>query len=349
MEISVIVPVYNAEKYLPRCMDSLLAQTFTDMEIILVDDGSVDRSGFFCDRYAELNGISVIHQENSGLGFARNRGMKRALGKYILFLDSDDYFENSLLKELYDAAEGQNADLVIGGFTTVYPDGRTEAFPYTQKTVVFSENNMKELVLNIVGALPEEKQDTKYGMSACARLYRRDIITEYGLKFVSERELISEDLIFNLDFLYYAKRAAVIETVSYFYCTNAGSLSKRPRSDRFQKDCELYEAVKKRLNRFCGKNEYELYLHRFLISRARFDMIQEVIYHDRVEQRYPLWSAVKDMVNNKELQDALQEYPWTHLPMMQGIFAYMMKKRNIGILILLIRMKQRFRPGNQNI
>lgn len=349
IKISVIVPVYNVEKYLPRCMDSLLAQTFTDREIILVDDGSTDRSGFLCDRYAESEGTSVVHQENAGLGFARNSGMKRALGRYILFLDPDDYFENTLLEELYDAAESQRADIAIGGFTTVYPDGRTEAAPYTQKPVVFSENNMKELVLNIVGALPEEKQDSKYGMSVCARLYRRDIITEHEVKFISERKLISEDLIFNLDFLHHAKKAVVIGTVSYFYCTNAGSLSKRHRSDRFQKDCELHKDVRKRLNRYCGENEYALYLHRLLISRARFDMIQEVIYHDRVEHGYPLRNAIKDMVNNKELQDALQEYPWPHLPMMQGIFAYMMKKRNIDILILLIRMKQRFRPGNQNI
>lgn len=349
MEVSVIVPVYNVETYLPRCMESLLAQTFTDREIILVDDGSMDKSGSLCDEYCALEGISVIHQENMGLGLARNSGMKKAVGKYILFLDSDDYFGEDLLKELYDAAESQKADLTIGGFTTVYPDGRTEAFPYTRQPVIFSERRIKDLALNIAGSLPKERQDSKYGVSACARLYRRDIITGHGLRFVSERKLISEDLIFNLDFLYYAKRAVVIGTASYFYCTNAGSLSKRPRSDRFQKDCELYEAVRKRLNRFCGENEYELYLHRLLISRARFDMIQEVIFHDRTKQNYPLRKAVKSIVDRKELQAALRGYPWKHLPMMQGIFTYMMKKRRISILILLIRLKQRFRPGNQNI
>lgn len=349
MEVSVIVPVYNVETYLPRCMESLLAQTFTDREIILVDDGSTDKSGFLCDEYCALEGITVIHQENMGLGSARNSGMKKALGKYILFLDSDDYFGVDLLKELYDAAESQKADLTIGGFTTVYPDGRMQAFPYTQRPVSFSEDGIKDLVLNITGSLPKERQDSKYGVSACARLYRREIITNHGLEFVSERKLISEDLIFNLDFLYYAKRAAVIGTVSYFYCTNAGSLSKKLRSDRFHKDCELYEAVRKRLNRFCGEDEYGLYLHRLLISRARFDMIQEVIYHDKVEQKYPLRKAVKTIVNRKELQAALRRYPWKHLPTMQGIFAYMIKKRRISILILLIRLKQRFTPGNQNI
>ncbi len=349
MEVSVIVPVYNGEKYLPRCMESLLAQKFKDREIILVDDGSSDGSGFLCDEYSALEGVSVIHQENMGLGLARNSGMKKASGKYILFLDSDDYFGDSLIKELYDAAEGERADLVIGGFTTVYPDGRTKAFPLTQKLMEFSEATVNELVLNIVGSLPEERQDSKYGVSACARLYRRDIITKYGLGFVSERELISEDLIFNLDFLYYAKKAVVIGTASYFYCTNAGSLSKKPRSDRFQKDCELYEAVEKRLNRFCKESEYKLYLYRFIISRARFDMIQGVVYHDREKQGYPLRDTVEDMVNNKKLQLALQEYPWWRLPVMQGIFAYMMKKRNMSILILLIRLKQQFRPGNQNI
>lgn len=349
MKVSVIVPVYNVEKYLKRCMESLLAQTLPEKEIILIDDGSTDNSGAMCDDYARLPCVKVIHQENAGLGMARNSGMSAATGEYVTFMDSDDYIGSELLERLYCACKEQNADIGISGFSIVYPDGRQEPRSCTDVMQGFAGEEVRSVILGTVGTLPEEPLDSKYGASACAKLYRRDLIKAYGIGFVSERELISEDLIFNLTFLNHVGKVVITPDAAYYYCTNENSLSKRHRGDRFAQDCKLCMAVEKLLAANFKKEEYELYWKRLLISRARFDMIQEVVYHDKVDRKYPLRQAIKRMVEQVDLQESLQCYPWYRLPKMQGIFALMMKQKRTGILIWLVRIKQFFMPGNQSL
>lgn len=123
--ISVIIPVYNAEKYLRRCLDSVVAQTYRNLEIICVDDGSVDESGKICDQYAVRDArIKVIHQENQGLSAARNKGLDAAEGEYIAFVDSDDYILEDMFERLYIALTRFNTMYVICGFNAVDPDGK---------------------------------------------------------------------------------------------------------------------------------------------------------------------------------------------------------------------------------
>lgn len=112
--VSVIVPVYNVEKYLARCIQSVCGQSYQGLEIILVDDGSKDKSGVICDEYAEQDGrIKVIHKENGGLGDARNAGVEKAEGKYLLFVDSDDRIHENLVRDTVETAEKNQADMVI--------------------------------------------------------------------------------------------------------------------------------------------------------------------------------------------------------------------------------------------
>lgn len=345
MKISVILPVYNVAAYLERSMASLLAQTCSDREIILVDDGSTDGSGTLCDGYALRPDVRVIHRENGGLGMARNSGIEAARGEYLLFLDPDDYFGPELLGNLLDAAERCGADLAIGGFTIVGPDGRTHPRPLSPERVFRTPEEMSELVFHTVGAPPEEALDSQYGVSACGRLYRREVLQRGRLRFVSERQLISEDLIFNVDFMQWAGSAVVTADTSYFYCTNAESLSKRHREDRFAQDCALFLAVEERLARRYPEACYRLCLDRLLISRARYDMIQEAAYRDLVDGSYPARERILEILENRELRRALEHYPWRRLPRMQGIFAWFMKRRQAGVLLALIRLKRWFLSG----
>lgn len=345
MKISVVIPVYQVEAYLEECVSSLLSQSFLDWEAILVDDGSTDRCPALCDAWAARDErIRVVHQENRGLGMARNRGLEEAAGEYVLFLDSDDFFGPELLKNLAEAAEHHEADLVLGGLVIVRPDGGKRPGPALPERVFRSPGEMRELLYHTVGAPPEDPLDSRYGVSACGRLYRRAVIEETGLRFASERQLISEDLIFNMDFIQRASSAAVIPDASYFYRTNIGSLSKRHRQDRFEKDRILCRAVEERLRDY-PEAEYRLCLQRLLISRARFDMIQEADYRDLVDQSYPLRQRVAEILRAPELREALEHYPWWKLPKMQGIFAWCMKRRLIGAMLALIRLKRRFLSG----
>ena len=326
MRISVIVPVYNVSAYLGRCMRSLLAQTFQDREILLVDDGSTDGSGPLCDMWAREPGVRAVHRANGGLGMARNSGLDAARGTYALFLDPDDYFGPRLLENLADAAERCGADLAAGAFTMVGPDGRERPRAFPAERVFRTPAELEELLLGTVGALPEEPLDSRYG--------RRG-----GVRFVSERELISEDLIFNMDFLAWAASAVVTTDASYFYCANAGSLSKRHREDRFAQDCALCRAVEERLARRCPEAVFRPYLDRLLISRARYDILQEAAYRDREDRSYPLRQRTAAILEER--------YPWRRLPRMQGIFAWLMRERRVGALLALARLKRRFLDGRR--
>ena len=122
--ISIIVPVYKAEPYLHRCVDSLLAQTFTDFEVLLIDDGSPDRSGEICDDYARKDArVRVFHQENGGVSVARQRGLDEALGEYTIHADPDDWVEPDMLEALYRKAKEDDADMVICDFVNEYKTG----------------------------------------------------------------------------------------------------------------------------------------------------------------------------------------------------------------------------------
>lgn len=124
--ISVIVPVYKAERYLNECIDSILAQTFSDFELILVDDESPDRSGEICDQYAAKDTrIRVIHKPNGGVSSARNAGLDTAKGEWIAFVDADDMIAPDMLEQLFNKAEQENADIVTCDFNFLYPDGHT--------------------------------------------------------------------------------------------------------------------------------------------------------------------------------------------------------------------------------
>lgn len=142
--ISIIVPVYNVEKYLKKCVHSLRMQTYPMIEIILVDDGSTDGSSKICDEFSEMDSrIKVIHKENGGLSDARNAGIKQAIGKYYSFIDSDDYIENDMLEELHDLAVTQNCQITISNMRRFYEDGSTEGFYEPVDSIICYEGNFK--------------------------------------------------------------------------------------------------------------------------------------------------------------------------------------------------------------
>ena len=127
--ISIIIPVYNTAKYLPRCLDSVLKQTYQNLEIIVVDDGSTDNSPKIIKEYATKdNRIKVIHQKNAGLSAARNTGITKATGKYISFVDSDDEISHNMIKKLFDVLQRNNTDISVCSFKEVYPDNKVTHF-----------------------------------------------------------------------------------------------------------------------------------------------------------------------------------------------------------------------------
>ena len=217
--VSIIVPVYNAEKDLHRCIDSIIAQTFTDWELFLIDDGSKDSSGVICDEYATKdNRILVIHKENGGVSSARNLGLDNAKGEYITFVDADDWIKPQYLEHLFGSIE--KSDLVIA-YATIYREeehiGEEEYYP----SHVVTEENFSVLF---------EENALIWHTSPWGKLYRRRLIQNADLKFV-ENVHIGEDAIFLYSYMLSAKCINVTSWTDYcYYSQMSGSLTKRINS-----------------------------------------------------------------------------------------------------------------------
>lgn len=169
--ISVIVPIYKVEPYLRQCLDSILAQTYKNIEVIMVDDGSPDNCGAICDEYAEkYSNFIAVHKENAGLGMARNTGMEYMTGEYVMFMDSDDYLDSDLIEILYNAIEKNGVDVSKSCGRNVYGDGRITYNMHYQDEVFPGNQAAKLFLPRFMGSAPDKKD--VLACSACACLYK---------------------------------------------------------------------------------------------------------------------------------------------------------------------------------
>ena len=235
IKVSIVVPIYNVELYLDRTMESLLKQTLKEIEIIMVDDESPDNCPAICDQYAnKYPNIKVIHKKNAGLGMACNSGIEIATGEYIAFCDSDDYVDSNMYETMYNMAIQYNADAVFSGIKTVDQNGKINFMnSYPSLQVIKDKKDISNFAMDMIASKPSDSTERHIAMSAKIVLYRKNIIDKNNLRFVSERQLISEDLIWNLDILCHSSCIVTLPQSYYYYYKNTDSLSKRIRIDRF--------------------------------------------------------------------------------------------------------------------
>lgn len=244
--VSVVVPVYNVEQYLKECIDSILEQSFKDIEIILVDDGTKDDSGLICDEYSQkYSNVKTVHKKNAGLGMARNTGLKSASGKYITFVDGDDHIEKKHIQSLYEELKQNGAQACYGGYKEQIGDFYITLPNPCAGEVYRASRITKEIIPRMCGRLDYKTHD-EIAMSVCMALYSLDIIRENNILFNSERELISEDLVFNLEYLRYADCICFSSSCSYLYRKNYNSLTKQYLSDRLAKQIIMTDYVIKK-------------------------------------------------------------------------------------------------------
>ena len=192
--ISIIVPIYNMEKYLDKCIQSLVNQTYKNIEIILIDDGSTDRSGEMSNEWRKSDErIKVVHKDNAGLGLARNTGLENATGDYVLFLDADDFLDALTVQTVVERHNNSNVDSVFFGWKRYYNSGKSEDHWQKYRDVSFEGNEIiSKVLLEMVATAPNETEDRYVFMSACHCTYSMQLLKRYNVRFVSERELISE-------------------------------------------------------------------------------------------------------------------------------------------------------------
>ena len=325
-KVSIIVPIYNVEKYLPQCMNSLLNQTMTDIEIILVDDGSPDNCPAMCDEYAKQDRrVKVIHKKNAGLGLARNSGLEIATGEYVAFFDSDDYVELDAYRKLSVFAEETKADAVYFNHRRFDDQGnkwmQTRSIKFMQYN---TEEKIRKFILDFIANCPEVKLVVDILCSACCVLYKNDVIKKHGIEFKSEREYYSEDLLFNLDYLLHSANVFTIHDIFYNYrLNNTASLSQSLtlKADIIYKAYFYYQYLLEWLEKNNFGTEGYLRATRHFIGFTRLT-IQQYIKSPFSKRDKSQW--LKETVNNNCWKEIAASYPYRKLPRNQALQFYLL-------------------------
>lgn len=279
--VSVIVPVYNVREYLDKCVSSILSQSYTNLEIILVDDGSTDGSGKAIDEYKSIDRrVIVIHKENGGLSSARNIGMKYANGDWLAFIDSDDYIDSNFIKHLLNIAHEQNADIVTSSFEPFSLDGSK-----LKNAPVWPEETMsgnEAINATMKNRLP---------VGICLSIFRRSIFLENGITFPEGRE--HEDLITRIQLLFYAKRVSFTNEKLYKYLSRKESITGKTLTESRYND--LFAGIKAIRSFLKRKNNIHQYQY---INYFEFYSIFSIINYLAKEKKLnknskKLWRAAR--------------------------------------------------------
>lgn len=282
--ISVIVPVYNVGEYLNRCIESIVTQTYTKLEIILVDDGSSDDCPELCDLWAEKDArIKVIHKQNGGLSDARNKGMALATGEYISFIDSDDWIASEFYERLYTAIKQDGSDLAACTVCMVWEDGSPEKLLTVRENLVLNRNQAQLALL----------EETKLKQPVWYKLYKTDLIKDIPFEFGKYHE----DVFWSYQAIGKAKSVSLIDYIGYFYWQRKGSIM----SDGFSlKRLDALGALKKRIV-YIKTNFPDLQ------KKALIALWESCIYNGQMSLKYLDSEDISCVF--KVLKSAMQEYP----------------------------------------
>ena len=258
--ISVIVPVYNVEKYLEECLESIKRQTYTDIEVILVNDGSIDRSKEICERYCEKDSrFKLLNQENKGLSGARNRGMLESKGEFISFVDSDDVLKEDMLEQLMKQMTSEDIDIVECWYTNEKQELEL-SIPKNVKTIF--QGDSKEALVSLC-------KDNIVRLNAVAKLFRRQVIVNFPFL----EGLFYEDVYGGIGILKHIRKMVKINYIGYYYRVRQGSIMNREFNI---KNLDLFTICDKLEQLYQGDTDSLAYIHRRLFHLV---LMHVVDYH----------------------------------------------------------------------
>lgn len=235
--VSVIIAVYNVENYLPRCLISVVSQTYKNLDIIIIDDGSIDNSSLICDEFAKVDKrITVIHQKNKGLVEARKKGLEVAKGEFISFIDGDDWIENDAYQKLVETIRNEDVDIVETGFFFDKANS-TEKIELEEEKIIVDSKSKYNIYMNIL-----RKENKKFFHNAVNKLYRRDLVLK-AYSNVPSKMQHGEDLLNYLFCIQRAKKIYRFNYVFYHYVYREKSISKRNDISELVDEVNLWKMV----------------------------------------------------------------------------------------------------------
>lgn len=332
--ISIIVPVYNVEKYLERCIKTLVTQDINNYEILLVDDGSKDNSAKLCDMYSDkYQNIRVFHKKNEGLGLTRNYGMEKAIGKYIIFVDSDDYIKQNSLGDLCSYIVKNNYDVC---FYKKCVDN--ERIIQIEDMFPKEKISAKDLIIYCI-AEPLKKDTFEIG-AAWKAIYKKEFLENNSLKFESERIVLSEDYVFSGELCSKNPRVGFYDEYIYYYCYNGASLTNSFKTDRPIKAVNLFNRLMKIVRREQLSEEavfriYNTFVQNILIS------IKHIYFNVNFDKKEKI-QEISKICNSKLVNLTLKKYKKTDNVSLSIIrFFVLTKQSNLLYLIYYCKYKAR--------
>lgn len=337
--ISIVVPIYNAEKYLVRCIESIINQTYRQIEIILVDDGSTDSSIEICNSYKKKDGrIKVIAQKNCGVSSARNIGLDNATGEFVMFIDSDDWVELNICDSMVNLAVQHKCDIVFCSYTKCYNNKsvRKNIIETNKDVIIFDKKTTKEFLLRrIIGLIGIELRRPEHMdsiVTATAKLYRRELIT--NIKFISIKEIGTEDALFNIEVFGTAKKCCYLNQNLYNYWrSNSSSLTRNFDFSLYSRWNNLFAMIEK----YIKEKKLDSTYSNALSNRIALSIIgiginvvsSDINFKKKKED-------LKKILSDKNYEKALKNLDLNYFDFKWKIFFYSAIHKHINILYFML-------------
>lgn len=321
--ISVIVPVYNVEEYLPKCIDSIINQTYRNLEIILVDDGSPDNSPKICDEYAKKDKrIKVIHKKNGGVSSARNYGIKESTGEFISFVDADDWVDRKYIEVLYSTSIEYNSDYVCCGYNRVY-NNKKEEINSTGDVIEYTNNEYLIKLLNV---------QNSYGFC------HMKLIKKNALKSVrfDEKLLVGEDALFNVMLCNNISKAVVVNKPLYNYRFNSNSVVRKYDANYVTK----YENSMKKMSKYIGKNYKDVTITQQLYNYIAYHVLLISVNYCFHPLNKNQLSSIKNVCNISLFKEAIKKSNYDSLSLSRKISLFTLKYKLYLIMAIICMIRQ---------
>lgn len=323
--ISIIVPIYNVEKYLKKCIESIVNQTYENIEIILIDDGSNDNSGIICDEYAKKdNRIIVIHKENGGVSSARNKGLKIAKGEWISFVDADDWIEQNFCQTLLNKATQEQADIALCGYNRV-TDNRIEKINVNNQDMFFNSNEYLVKSLN-----------PQTGFGFChMKLIKKEVLKSI---FFNERIEVGEDALFNIMLSEEINKAIFVGNALYNYRINNQSVVKKYDENYANKyllgifEIKKFLLLKYKDDKEIIQNYYNFVAYHVMLIAVNY------CYHPNSNENRKLLIKI---CNNNEFRDGLKKSNYMNLSITRKITLFTLKHKFYVFTELICKYRQK--------
>ncbi len=337
--VTVVLPIYNVEKYLNQCIESVVNQTYRNLEILLIDDGSPDSCPEICNDWAKRDSrIRVIHKENAGLGMARNTGIENANGEYICFFDSDDFVELNVIEKSYQCAKENAAELVIFGLNKIDSKGNviSSFVPTVGNKTYVGDEVVNSFLPDFIAPDPKGDKQFVFYMSSWLLLYSVDAIKKADWRFVSEREIIAEDVYSLIALVKHINRVSVLPEALYNYRFNEISLSRKYIPDRYKKIKYFYNKCVE----LCTQLDYsDDIMHRitkpylgFTISALKQEVATDRTFAEKM-------ASIKSIINDADLTNVLKANKNDNVSFTRRLLFFAIRNKLYALCYMLLATK----------